>query len=674
MSKDKIKEIRGVVLGHSDGYGFLRPDVGKEDFYLSPTEMLKVMHGDQVIVKIYPGSEKQRTDAVILEVVKRAQQDIVGRVVFENGLYLVVPEEKRINHDIVVSKNNLQTAKIGQIVVVSITDQPTKVTPPIGKIIEVVGDSDEPGIENEIALRKFKIPHHFPEEILQMTEADMSKLCAAKSDKKRIDLTEIDFFTVDGSDAKDFDDAIYVEDHEEAGWRALVAIADVSSYVHPGDSIDQEAFLRGTSVYFPRSVIPMLPEFLSNNLCSLNPDMNRMVLVCDMVVSADGDILAYQFYEATIRSRARFSYEDFWEIIKDDDAEKFQDFGNKSLVAAIFSANNLFKALHRNRKKRGALDFETVETSIQLNEEGKIQRIIPVKRTNAHKIIEECMIAANICAAHFIFDSKKKCLYRIHEDPDEEKVENLKVYLKSQGVSFAVSSPPSPEEYSALLEQIKSRSDSEVLQSLILRSMKQACYSPKNTGHFALALKKYTHFTSPIRRYPDLLVHRVIKEILYKKNFDLHANFKTRDESIDTWEVLGEQASLAERRAEEATRDVISLLKCQFMQERIGEQMRGIITNVVPFGLFVTLDNLFVEGLIHVSELGQEFFQYIPTSHELRGERTGKRFKLYDRVLIQLMRVDVPNRKIQFALLHQRDGKPAKNVTLRRKRKISKDA
>ncbi|MDA9719439.1 ribonuclease R [Betaproteobacteria bacterium] len=673
MSKDKIKEVSGVVLGHSEGYGFLRPDIGNEDFYLSSTEMLKVMHGDQVIVKIYPGRKNQRTDAVILKVVKRAQQDLVGRLVFENGLYLVVPEEKRINHDIVVSKNNLRTAKIGQIVVVSLIDQPTKVTPPIGQIIEVVGNSDEPGIENEIALRKFKIPHHFPDEILRMTEADMSKLCSTKSNKKRIDLSEIDFFTVDGSDAKDFDDAIYVEGHKKGGWRALVAIADVSSYVHSGDPIDQEAFLRGTSVYFPRSVIPMLPEFLSNNLCSLMPDVDRMVLVCDMVVSVDGAILAYQFYEATIRSRARFTYEDFWEIIKDDDIDKFKNFGNKSLIEAIFSANNLFKALHSNRKKRGALDFETVETSIQLNEEGKIQRIIPVKRTNAHKIIEECMIAANICAAHFIFDSEKECLYRIHEDPDEEKLENLKVYLKSQGISFAVSGPPSPKEYSALLDQIKCRSDSEVLQNLILRSMKQACYSPKNTGHFALALKKYTHFTSPIRRYPDLLVHRIIKEILYKKSFDPHANSQIRDESIDVWEVLGDQVSLAERRAEEATRDVISLLKCQFMQERIGEQMRGIITNVVPFGLFVTLDNLFVEGLIHVSELGQEFFQYISTSHELRGERTGKRFKLYDRVLIQLMRVDVPSRKIQFALLHQRDRKVTKSITLKKKKRTFKD-
>ena len=662
-------EISGVVLGHSDGYGFLRPDIGKEDFYLSPTEMLKVMHGDKVVVKIYPGREKQRTDAVIVKVVKRAQRELVGRLVFENGLHLVVPEEKRINHDIVVSKNNLQTAKIGQIVVVALIDQPTKVTPPIGKIIEVVGDGDMPGIENEIALRKFKIPHHFPDEILRMTEADMTKSYAAKGNKKRIDLTEIDFFTVDGLDAKDYDDAIYVERHNKDGWRALIAIADVSSYVHSGDPIDQEAFSRGTSVYFPRSVVPMLPEFLSNNLCSLIPDMDRMVLVCDMVVSVDGDILAYQFYEATIRSRARFTYEDFWEIIKDDDIDKFKKFSNKSLVEAIFSANNLFKALHSNRKKRGALDFETVETSIQLNDEGKIQRIIPVTRTNAHKIIEECMIAANICAAHFISDNEKECLYRVHEDPEEEKLESLKVYLKLQGISFAVSGSPSPKDYSALLDQIKSRSDSEVLQNLILRSMKQACYSPKNTGHFALALKKYTHFTSPIRRYPDLLVHRVIKEILYNKSFDPHASFKMRDDSIDVWEVLGEQASLAERRAEEATRDVISLLKCQFMQARIGEQMRGIITNVVPFGLFVTLDNLFVEGLIHVSELGQEFFQYIANSHELRGERTGKRFKLYDRVLIQLMRVDIPSRKIQFALLNQRDRRVVKSVTLKRKKR-----
>ncbi len=668
MSKDSAKRIRGVVLGHSDGYGFLRPEIGKEDFYLPPTEMLKVMHGDHVIARVHPGREKQRIETVILEVVERAQKELVGRLVFENGVHLVIPEEKRIIHDIVVSKNNLQAAKVGQVVVVSLSDQPTKVTPPIGKIIEVIGDSDQPGIETDIALRKYKIPHDFSEEILQKKDSYIAAQNSEERSKNRIDLTEISFFTVDGSDAKDFDDAIYVEDDKKGGWRVLVAIADVSSFVSTGDLIDQEASLRGTSVYFPRSVIPMLPEFLSNNLCSLVPNVNRLVLICDMLVNSEGEISAYQFYEATIQSRARFTYEDFWEIIKNEDTDKFKNSQSYSLILSMFSANNLFKALHKYRKKRGGLDFDTVETSIQLNKDGRIQKIIPVRRTNAHKIIEECMIAANTCAAHFICENKKNALFRIHEEPDEEKLENLKLYLKTQGISFEVNGNISSKEFSSLLDQIKARSDSEVLQNLVLRTMKQACYSPRNEGHFALALDKYTHFTSPIRRYPDLLVHRVIKEILYNKSVSAQGNYKIQNESTNEWEALGEQASYAERRAEEATRDVIALLKCQYMQERIGEQMRGVITNVVPFGLFVTLDNLYVEGLIHISELGQEFFQYIPNSHELRGERTGKRFKLYDRVLIQLMRVDIPNRKIQFALLHPREHGVRKSAILKKKK------
>ncbi len=650
MSKQKSQLIVGEILGHRDGYGFLRPDDGGDDFFVSPNEMLKVMHGDKVAARIFSSTKNGKTEALIKEVLEHSQSELVGRLVLEKGIYLVIPEDKRIKHDILISKSNKLTALPGQIVTVQIVDPPMRDTPPIGKIIEVLGDMDDPGMEVKIAVRRFRIPYIFPKKVLNF-EKEIDKKLASDTKENRQDLRDINFFTVDGEDAKDFDDALFVEQIKGKGWRLLVAIADVSHYVKNGDQVDLEAFNRGTSVYFPRNVIPMLPEYLSNNICSLVPDKDRLVLVCDMVISPKGKIAAYQFYEALICSRARFTYELFWDLI--NGKKTINECKDDNFFSTIISTYKLFKQLSKNRRERGAINFETTETQIELNDQGRINKISRRIRNDSHRVIEECMLAANFCAADFISKNGKNSLYRVHQNPSEEKLNDLRLFLRTQGLNLEGGDNPTSKNFSNLLDNIKKRSDSDVLQALVLRTMQQAQYASEEKGHFALALNKYTHFTSPIRRYPDLLVHRVIKSILFKKNYlpkNELFNEPEKKKDMEIWNIVAEKCSIAERRAEEATRDVISWLKCHFMQDRVGEQMRGLITGVTSFGVFVTLDDLYVEGLVHVSELGSEYFQYNNVTHEIRGERTGKRFKLYDSVIVKLLRVDVDARKIDFAL------------------------
>ncbi len=651
MSKKNSQLIVGEILGHRDGYGFLRPDNGGEDFFVSPNEMLKVMHGDKVSARIFSYSKNGKVEALIKEVLEHSQSELVGRLVLEKGIYLVVPEDKRIKHDILISKPTKLNAMPGQVVTVQIIDHPMKDTPPIGKIIEVLGDIDDPGMEVKIAVRRFRIPYIFSQQVLNY-ENKIDKKVVLKAKDNRQDLRDLDFYTVDGADAKDFDDALFVEQIKGKGWRLLVAIADVSHYVKNGDQIDIEAFNRGTSVYFPRSVIPMLPEYLSNDICSLVPGKDRLALVCDMVISSKGQITGYQFYEALICSRARFTYEVFWELINGkkiiDEAE------NENFFSTIITTYKLFKKLSKNRKERGAIDFETTETQIELNDQGRIEKISRRVRNDSHRIIEECMLAANFCAANFIEKNSEFSLYRVHQNPNIEKLNELRSFLRTQGLNLEGGENPSPKNFSDLMEKIKKRSDSEILQFFVLRTMQQAHYSSNSLGHFALALDFYTHFTSPIRRYPDLLVHRVIKSIIFKKNFLPKAELLNHSDNIEQtelWNNIAEKCSSTERRAEEASRDVISWLKCHFMQNRIGEEMRGQITGVTSFGIFVTLDDFYVEGLVHVSELGSEFFQFNNITHEIRGERTGKRFKLHDNVIVKLLRVDIDFRKIDLSLV-----------------------
>lgn len=657
--------IAGRVQGHRDGFGFLLRDDKGPDFFLPQREMLKVLHGDRVLVR-QGGEYRGKTEAAIVEVLERRTTKLVGRFLRENGAFIVVPEDQRIKHDILVTAGDVGGAEPGQVVVVEILQQPTRHTQPLGRVVEVLGEIDDPGMEIEIAVRKFDVPVDFSDATLK--EAAKLPATVRRSDLKgRIDLRDVPFITIDGEDARDFDDAVYCEPTElgtekrkRPGWRLLVAIADVSHYVTPGSALDDDAFERGTSVYFPRRVIPMLPESLSNGLCSLNPEVERLVLVCDMVIpekgAKGGEVMAYQFYPAVIRSHARTTYTDIWASLQQPNGPAAQALG--ALYGHVTDLYALFQLLQATRTRRGAIDFETVETKILCNPLGRIERIVPYERNDAHRLIEECMLAANTCAADFTRRNRRAGLYRVHEGPTPDKLRNLRDYLKTLGLHLEGGDDPSTKDYMQLLQQARHRPDYQVLQTMCLRSMQQAIYSPEESGHFGLAYEQYAHFTSPIRRYPDLLMHRVIKSILQKKHYTPHvpdagalAALPAKEREHSLWEQLGLLLSSRERRADDASRDVEAWLKCWFVKEHVGEVFSGRVTGVATFGLFITLDTLFVEGMVHVSELGSDYFQYSETLHELRGERTGIRYRLTDAVQVQVARVDLEARRIDFRLV-----------------------
>lgn len=667
--------ISGRVQGHRDGFGFLIRDDGQTpDLFLSPREMMRVLHGDRVLVRAN-GVYRGKPEAIIVEVLERATNRLVGRLHKEQGIYTVAPEDQRIKHDIFIAPADINGAKPGQVVTVEITRQPARHLQPQGKIIEVLGEIDDPGMEIEIAVRKFDVPVDFSEQTLAQAAKIPQQLRPADY-KNRIDLRDLAFITIDGEDARDFDDAVYCEQINvgrgktyRKGWRLLVAIADVSHYVRPNDAIDQDAIERGTSVYFPRRVIPMLPESLSNGICSLNPGEDRLVLVCDMVIPGEGAragrITAYQFYPAVIHSHARTTYTQIWEAIQQPAGPIAQSLG--ALLPMVQSSYELFQMLLAQRKDRGAIDFDTVETKIISNELGRIERIEPLVRNDAHKLIEEFMLAANTCAADFMTRHKRSGLYRVHESPTTEKLQLFRDYLRTLGLHLDGGDEPTTADYARLIDQARGRTDFEIIQTMCLRSMQQAIYSPENGGHFGLSYPLYTHFTSPIRRYPDLLTHRVIKSILAKKRYvpdigaepgDEQLSARQREQSV--WERLGVMLSARERRADEASYDVQAWLKCYFMQDHIGEVFSGKITGVAAFGIFITLDKLYVEGMVHVSELGSDYFVFNEATHDLRGERTGIRYKLTDSVQVQVARVNLETRKIDFRLI---EGSAYKTLT-----------
>ena len=639
--------IQGRVQGHRDGFGFLIPDDGSGDLFLPAREMQSVMDGDTVLAKVSGIDQRGRRQAVILEVINRARQRLVGRMIQERGVSWVVPEDHRIKHDILVAPGDLGQAKAGQVVVVEITVPPSGHSQAMGRIYEVLGEIDDPGMEIEIAVRKFDVPVSFSNVSLQ----ELRKLPAlpkASEIKNRVDLRDLPLITIDGEDARDFDDAVYcLPDADTNTFRLLVAIADVSHYVKSGSALDQDAQARGTSVYFPRRVIPMLPEAISNGLCSLNPLVDRLVLVCDMVISSQGQVLAYQFYEAVMNSAARCTYEEVWSALSQQNPLAKKKF---SKLAVVFeNLQKVYSVLVAERRRRGAIDFESTETRMLMDEYGRIERIEPRIRNEAHRIVEECMLAANLCAADFLIRSEHPGLYRVHEGPSPERLAKLRAYLAITGLQLEGGEKPQPSDYAKLLQQIRSRPDVQPLQTMVLRSMQQAIYSPHPAGHFGLAYEAYTHFTSPIRRYPDLLVHRVIKALIHRKRMALAKGA----EEMARWEAVGLACSISERRADEASRDVEAWLKCQFMRAHVGESYQGRISGIAPFGLFVTLESLYVEGMVHVSELGSDYFQFNEASHELRGERTGRRYRLGDELVVQLLRVDLEARRIEFGMVEK---------------------
>ena len=650
--------------------------------------MRAVLHKDRVKARVVRSDRKGRPEGRVVEIVERSNQVIIGRLLCESGIWIVAPEDKRYGQDVMIPKAATGAAKVGQVVVVELTEPPALFGQPVGRVKEVLGEIDDPGMEIEIAVRKYDVPHVFSDACIAQARGlpDAVRLI---DKKQRVDLTDVPLVTIDGEDARDFDDAVYCEPVKQgrgksavSGWRLLVAIADVSHYVENGSPIDVDAYDRATSVYFPRRVIPMLPEKLSNGLCSLNPEVERLCMVCDMMISPDGEVTAYQFYPAVMWSHARFTYTEVAAILantKGPEALK-----RKQRVTDLINLHDVYRALLKSRERRGAVDFETVETQIVCDEAGRIEKIVPRTRNDAHKLIEEAMLAANVCSADFIAQGKHVGLFRVHEGPTPEKVELLRNFLKMTGVPLSIGDDPQPADFQAIAKATQGRPDTQQIQTMLLRSMQQAIYTPVNSGHFGLAFEAYTHFTSPIRRYPDLLVHRVIKAILAKSKYQLptlptpgeaHAKLSKRLEknlasrvaqpgqkprkiSIDmqAWQAAGLHCSANERRADEASRDVEAWLKCKYMREHLGEEYGGVVSAVTSFGIFVTLDAMYVEGLVHITELGGDYYRFDEARQELRGERTGIRFALGSRVRVQVSRVDLDGRRIDFRLLSDSDG------------------
>ena len=682
-----LDEIEGTVQGHRDGHGFVVRDDGEPDIYLPPNEMRAVLHRDRVKVRIVRQDRRGRPEGRVLEIAERPPHPIIGRLLHEGSIWLVAPEDKRYGQDVLIPKTAIGAAKQGQVVVVELTEPPALYGQPVGRVKEVLGEIDDPGMEIEIAVRKYGVPHEFSD--AAMGEARALPDTVQPADKRgRVDLTDVPLCTIDGEDARDVDDAVYCEPavvsgrgKKPNGWRLLVAIADVSHYVKTGSPIDIDAYDRATSVYFPRRVIPMLPEKLSNGLCSLNPDVERLCMVCDMMVSAKGEVLAYQFYPAVMFSHARFTYTEVAAILANTRGPEAAR--RKDRVQDLLNLNDVFRALLKSRQTRGAVDFDPTETQIVCDEAGRIERIVPRVRNDAHKLIEECMLAANVCSADFIQNSEHVGLYRVHEGPTPEKQDILRGYLKALGLGLSISETPHPREFQRIAEATKERPDAAQIHMMLLRSMSQAIYTPVNSGHFGLAYEAYTHFTSPIRRYPDLLVHRVIKAVLAERQYQLPAlptpgeaheklkarlqknsasrrgdappQLKRQSPEMLAWEAAGLHCSANERRADEASRDVEAWLKCKYMKEHLGEEFGGTVSAATSFGLFVTLDDLYVEGLVHITELGGEYFRFDEVRQELRGERTGIRYAIGTRVRVQVSRVDLDGRRIDFRLVREGD-------------------
>jgi ribonuclease R len=646
----KLDLIPGRVIGHPDGFGFLVPDDGTSDLFLTAREMQAVFHGDRVLARVSGLDRRGRREGAVVEVLERNTDRVVGRYRVEGGVGFVVADNKRIVHEILIPAEQAYGASAGQIVTAQIIEHPTRYRQAIGRVIEILGDHMAPGMEIDVSIRA----HSLPQEWSLLVEDEAAKLppvVPEEAKQGRTDLRNIPLVTIDGDDSMDFDDAVYAEPRGK-GWRLVVAIADVSHYVQPGSPLDAEARVRGNSVYFPGRVIPMLPEQLSNGLCSLNPNVDRLCMVCDMEVSATGVLGNYKFYPAVMRSAARLTYTKVAAMLVDRDEALRNQYGE--LVDHLEHLYALFHVLQEQRERRGAIDFDTTETRIVFGEGKKIESVVPVVRNDAHRLIEECMLLANVATADFLAKAKVPIVYRVHATPSEEKLTNLREFLRELGLSLGGGERPEARHYSELLRQIAGRADAHLIQTVLLRSMAQAVYAPDNLGHFGLAYEAYTHFTSPIRRYPDLLVHRAIRHVLSGKK---PAAFRY---GHDDMVLLGEQCSMTERRADEATRDVVDWLKCEYMLDKVGEEFEGIITSVTGFGLFIELNDIYVEGLVHVTGLQNDYYHFDPAHHRLVGERTRRIYRLADKLKVRVARVDLDERKIDFELVLEEGAEAGK--------------
>ena len=632
---DKLEIVKCRVEVHKDDLGFAVPltNDGGGDFVLYERQLRGLMHGDLVTVRPTGGRDRRgRREGQVLDIIERAQTDVVGRFYLDRGVAVLEAEDRRLHQPIILEPESVAEFKpeSGQVIVAAIESYPTNHRPAVARVTEVLGDYADSGMEIEIAVRKHRLPHEFSENCVQAAAKIPEKVRPADR-KGREDLRDLPLVTIDGESSRDFDDAVYAE-KQGRNYRLIVAIADVSHYVRPHDAIDSDARERATSVYFPRRVIPMLPESLSNGICSLNPDVERLCMVCDMTITYAGNVKEYRFYPAVMRSHGRLTYNQVWDWL-----ESGADNPHRKNLDTLYA---LFKILHKKRLKRGAMEFETTETEMLFDDHGKIERIEPVHRNDAHKLIEECMLAANVCAADFLLAHKHPGLYRNHAGPTPEKLAVLHEQLALTGLQLGGGDNPTPKHYAELAAQFEGRDDRELLQTMLLRSMQQAVYEAQNQGHFGLAYEHYTHFTSPIRRYPDLAAHRAIKAVLQSKAYQ-----------EDSWPSLGAHASFCERRADEASRDVENWLKTYYMRDKVGETFTGRISGMSTFGIFVTLDNIHTEGMVHVSDLGEDYFNYRRDIMAMVGERSGIRFDMGDSVTVRVVRADLETSRIDLTLV-----------------------
>jgi ribonuclease R len=645
----KMDLVAGRISAHKDGYGFVMPDESGTDLYLSPRQMRSVLHGDRVLASVIGLDARGRREGAIREILERAHEKIVGRFVEESGIALVVPDDPRMNQDVLVPLPDTAGARPGQVVVVEIVQQPSERQPPVGRVIEILGKSGAPGLATEIAIRNFDLPFEWPEGVAEQAAAFGDTVTSAMTRGRR-DLRDLPLVTIDGADARDFDDAVYAERRNNGGWRLVVAIADVSHYVTPGSPLDQEAEHRATSVYFPGRVIPMLPETLSNGLCSLKPDVDRLCLVCDMSINGKGKVTRSRFDAAVMRSKARLTYQQVWNRLvqgdKDNQVHKTTGEVGPEISQSLRDLHGLYQALRRARGRRGAIDFESTDVKFLFDELGAVADIVPIERNDAHKLIEECMVTANVEAAQFLLRQQIPAPFRSHESPPALKLESLEQFLRSLGIRTPWKSRPEPRDFEHIIRQVKGREDQSLIMAVLLRAQSMATYQADNSGHFGLALEAYAHFTSPIRRYPDLLVHRAIHYILE------HRNSKGYGYSREQMVRLSEQCSHRSRRAEEAEWDVLGRLKAYFMEQHIGDEFMGQVTGVTSFGMFVDLEKNRVSGLVHITSLPNDYYHFDPVLHRLTGDRSGKIFQLAQKVKVRVVGVSVDEQKIDFELVN----------------------
>ena len=637
----KMDLLQGKIIAHPDGYGFMRPDEGGDDLYLSAREMRSLLHGDRVLAHVTGIDRRGRREGALVEILERANKQIVGRYFKDGNIGIVVPDNKRIHQDVLITKSGARKAKSGQYVVAKIIQQPDQHTQPIGEISEILGSKMSPDLAVEITVRSYELPYLWSDQVIR--ESELFTAQVRKEDKKnRRDLRDLPLVTIDGEDARDFDDAVYCEPRGN-DWRLLVAIADVSHYVGAGSALDEAARERGNSVYFPRRVIPMLPEILSNELCSLKPDIDRLCIVCELIISKKGKVKDYHFFEGMIRSVARLTYTAVAAMVVDRDRKLRKN--NKKILQHLDNLHSLYKLMHKYRASHAIIDFSSSEVRFNFDEAGNVESISTYERNDAHRLIEEFMLAANVAAASYLLDHKIPALYRIHDSPKQEKLQDLHTFLAELGLTLGGGEEPVAKDYAKLLHQIAARDDRHLIETVLLRSMPLAIYSAENTGHFGLGFPAYTHFTSPIRRYPDLLVHRAIRYLLKEGSAQ---NFRY---SQSTTQAFGTHCSMTERRADEATRDIEQWYKCQFMHDKVGEDYTGTISGVTSFGVFVELDDIYVEGLVHITSLPIDYYHFDPVGHRLRGERSGRVYRLANRVRVKVIRVDLEDKKIDFELL-----------------------